>query len=88
MSSGCGHNTLGPRLTVGVRDERMEVRMIEAEPAMAAAALASWVVRYSHGCIFDGVRYVLPSQKGRGCFVAGTGHGNGYGISEIKTCWL
>jgi hypothetical protein len=39
MSSGCGHNILGPRLTVAVRDERMDVWMIEA--AMAAAALVS-----------------------------------------------
>jgi len=57
---------------------------------MATDELASRVVRYSHDCVFGGVRNVLPSQKGPGCFVAGAGDGDGYGISdlEVKTCRL
>jgi hypothetical protein len=66
----------------------MDVWMIE--PAMAAAALASRVVRYSHNWVFGVVRNVLPSQKSPGCFVAGAGDGDGdgYAISEVKICRL
>jgi len=77
------YNTLGPRLTVRVRDERMD--MLDDRGCNGRCCARKWgSAILASLCLWCG----LPSQKGPGCFVAGAGDGDGDAISEVKTCRL